>query len=107
MPNGLGRGLGSLIPQKIKKVDALPDEGLSVIDVTSEEDKGKVLSVPPDKIEFNPMQPRSHFSDFNMDELVESIKEYGIIQPLIVTKDGEGYESVSYTHLTLPTILRV
>ena len=95
MPNGLGRGLGSLIPQKIKKVDALPNEGLSVVDVTSEDDRGKVLEVDPGRIEVNPMQPRSQFSDFNMDELVESIKEYGIIQPLIVTRAGDKYELIA------------
>ena len=96
MPNGLGRGLGSLIPQKIKKIDALPEEGLTVVDVTSEDDRGKVLEVNPDKIEVNPMQPRSQFSDFNMEELVESIKEYGIIQPLIVTRaSGDSYELIA------------
>ncbi|MDD5291456.1 MAG: ParB/RepB/Spo0J family partition protein [Patescibacteria group bacterium] len=95
MPNGLGRGLGSLIPQKIKKIDALPEEGISVVDVTSEDDRGKVLEVDPGRIEVNPMQPRSQFSDFNMDELVESIKEYGIIQPLIVTRAGDKYELIA------------
>ncbi len=95
MPNGLGRGLGSLIPQKIKKIDALPDEGLSVVDVTSEDDRGKVLEIEPGRIEVNPMQPRSQFSDFNMEELVESIKEYGIIQPLIVTRSDGGYELIA------------
>ncbi|MDD5071615.1 MAG: ParB/RepB/Spo0J family partition protein [Patescibacteria group bacterium] len=95
MSNGLGRGLGSLIPQKVKKMDALPDEGLSVVDITSEDDRGKVLEVNPDKIQVNPMQPRRQFADFNMDELVESIKEYGIIQPLVVTKKGDEYELIA------------
>ena len=54
-----------------------------------------MLEVDPDRIEVNPMQPRSQFSDFNMDELVESIKEYGIIQPLIVTRSDGGYELIA------------
>jgi ParB family chromosome partitioning protein len=89
MSNGLGRGLSSLIPQKVNK-EAETSSGEAVVDVLSKDDKGKVLQIEPDKISINPMQPRKSFAGHQMDELVESIKRYGIIQPLIVNqKDGE------------------
>lgn len=95
MTNGLGRGLGSLIPQKSKKTEIFSPSGLNRSDFVSENDRNMVLEIDPEKIKVNPMQPRSQFSDFNMDELVESVKEYGIIQPLIVTKSGDGYELIA------------
>ena len=79
MSQGLGRGLNSLIPQKInKKADSH--------DVSSEENKDKVLWIALDKIKVNPMQPRQRFADHRLDELVESIRRYGIIQPLIASE---------------------
>lgn len=73
----LGRGLGSLIPPKIIK-----RETEQALTQTGEQ----VLQIPIDKIEPNPEQPRKHFGHTEMEELINSIKEHGIIQPLIVTK---------------------
>ncbi|MEK7067844.1 MAG: ParB/RepB/Spo0J family partition protein, partial [Patescibacteria group bacterium] len=94
MSNGLGRGLSSLIPQKIKKEGAL-GVGTPVVDVSSPMDKDRILKLEPDKIKINPMQPRKRFSDQQMDELVASIREYGIIQPLIVSGKDGGYELIA------------
>lgn len=94
MSNGLGRGLSSLIPQKVKK-EATTSSGDAVIDVSSEDDRGRVLQINPMEININPMQPRKNFSDHRMDELAESIKQYGVIQPLIVSKTNEGYELIA------------
>jgi ParB family chromosome partitioning protein len=91
MSNGLGRGLGSLIPQKPNKTEIVSEGNGNVVS----DEKNRVLEIEPEKIKVNPMQPRSQFTDFNMDELVESVREYGIIQPLIVTKDGNGYELIA------------
>lgn len=93
MPNGLGRGLSSLIPQKVKKVTTTAS-GEAVVDLTSQIEKDKILHLSPDKIEINPMQPRKKFGDFEMQELADSIKHYGIIQPLIVSKKGQGFELI-------------
>jgi ParB family chromosome partitioning protein len=88
MSNGLGRGLSSLIPPKVKK-EAAMSNGEAVVNVSSKEDKDKVLQIDLDKINFNPMQPRKRFTDYRMEELMESIRRYGIIQPLIVSRvDG-------------------
>jgi len=95
MANGLGRGLSSLIPQKINKVPGAGVAGEAVVLTVSEDEKSRVLKVAPDKISTNPQQPRKNFSEAQLQELVESIKQYGIIQPLIVTKKADGYELIA------------
>jgi len=91
MPNSnLGRGLSSLIPQKVNKIKADTEDAPAVVDITTDTDKDKILKISPEKIKANTMQPRQRFTDINMEELVKSIKTYGIIQPLVVTqKDGD------------------
>jgi len=84
--NSLGRGLSSLIPQKVNRV-ATTSSGDAVINVTSANDKGRVLEVRLEQIEVNPMQPRKSFNEHQLNELAESIKQYGVIQPLIVTQN--------------------
>lgn len=94
MSNGLGRGLSSLIPQKVKKAAEISN-GEALGGVASEDDKGKILNIAPDNIKTNPLQPRSNFSGQAMEELMESIKQYGIIQPLIVSKNNGNYELIA------------
>jgi ParB family chromosome partitioning protein len=94
MSNGLGRGLSSLIPQKVNKV-ATTSSGDAVINVTGASDKGKVLQLKPEQIALNPMQPRKNFNEHQLHELMESIKQYGIIQPLIVTQKNGQYELIA------------
>ncbi|MFA4941231.1 MAG: ParB/RepB/Spo0J family partition protein [Patescibacteria group bacterium] len=91
MSNGLGRGLGSLIPQKSNKTENFSEREGNVIS----DEKNRILEIEPERIKVNPMQPRSQFGDSNMDELVESIREYGVIQPLVVTKSGGEYELIA------------
>lgn len=86
MSNGLGRGLGSLIPQKNDPVITPP---------SSSTIEGEVMRVSPDVIIANPRQPRNNFSDAELNELVQSVREYGIIQPLVVTKTAGGYELIA------------
>ncbi|MEI6596681.1 MAG: ParB N-terminal domain-containing protein, partial [bacterium] len=94
MPNSLGRGLSSLIPQKVNKV-ATTSSGDAVINVASEADRGRVLQLKPEQVGLNPMQPRKNFNEHQLNELVESIKQYGIIQPLIVTQKNGRYELIA------------
>ena len=97
MANGLGRGLGSLIPQKPKKSEASAGEGDGsvAVNVLSSQDKDKIMFVSPDKIIANQMQPRQYFSDTSLNELMDSINTYGIIQPLVVIKKDKGYELIA------------
>lgn len=86
--------MSSLIPQKVKKV-ATAISGEAVVSVVSEADKDRVLQISPDRIQVNPMQPRRNFNEHQLNELIESIKQYGIIQPLIVTQKNGDYELIA------------
>ncbi|MGI6347945.1 MAG: ParB/RepB/Spo0J family partition protein [Patescibacteria group bacterium] len=92
---GLGRGLDSLIPKKIKNqkyVDFdLKDDKTLISDDRSE----KIIKVNPRDIKTNPYQPRKDFDPIALNDLINSIKEHGIIQPLIVSKVGDAYELVA------------
>ncbi len=72
--SGLGRGLESLIP-----IDP------------SATDVGGMRQVPVDRIKTNPDQPRTHFDDESLEELAASMKEVGVLQPIVVTGDESGY----------------
>ncbi len=87
MSNGLGRGLGSLIPQSNTQIHAPID--------TSAIPDAQVQKISPDLIKANPRQPRSNFNDPALAELIQSIREYGIIQPLVVTRVADGYELIA------------
>lgn len=73
----LGRGLGALI----QEADSVDQSG--------------VRNLPIASIKPNPFQPRRQFDDEKLAELAASIKEHGVIQPLIVRERGEGYELVA------------
>lgn len=75
---GLGRGLSSLIP------------GLS-----HDEQENEYAEIETWKVQPNPDQPRKNFDAESLHELVESIKEFGIIQPVLVRKTGEIYQIVA------------
>ncbi len=99
--HGLGRGLASLIPPKKTPSPAdstLPVAGAAVsFSAPSEKDESdRVLQIPVGEIVPNPYQPRLHFSEEKLAELAESIREHGILQPLIVTKNGpHRYELIA------------
>jgi ParB family chromosome partitioning protein len=78
---GLGRGFDSLIP---KNVDA------SVLF----EDQDRVQKIAVGDIVPNAGQPRQHFDDTALAGLADSIKQYGIIQPLVLTPHGAGKYSI-------------
>ncbi len=78
----LGRGLGSLIPQKVTQSPILKN--------VAPEDKGRVYEIPLELIAPNPKQPREIFKHDDLEGLISSIKEHGVLQPIIVTKTGEN-----------------
>lgn len=59
------------------------------------EEKNSSIEIPLDEIRSNPYQPRKTFSDESLNELAESIKEYGVVEPIIVKKSVKGYEIVA------------
>ena len=58
-------------------------------------DKRQVMSLPVESIQPNPNQPRSIFSQAELQELSHSISQLGILQPLTVRKVGDGWELIS------------
>jgi len=85
-PRGLGRGLSALMadvsPEPVGAVEKTP--------------RNAELLVPIEKVIANPEQPRRQFVQVDLDDLTASIKEKGVLQPLIVRpRDGGMYEIVA------------
>lgn len=96
MAQGLGRGLGSLIPKKTMTYGQNPFRA----EVAEEEtvilhDGDRILRISPDKIVVNPQQPRTNFSETALNDLAESIRQHGIISPLLVTKKDDHFELIA------------
>ena len=108
---GLGRGIGALIPtadqserpvdvffpgapkitqdaattaSSAEKTDAAPAPDLTAIPGIT------LIQVDPKKIVPNPRQPRTHFDEDHLAELVHSVREFGVLQPVVVRRNGEG-----------------
>jgi ParB family chromosome partitioning protein len=93
---GLGKGLGALIPQKSQETAVEPRSEVATVSPAPTEEKGSLLHVPIDSVVANTEQPRSTFGHRELEELVESIREHGILQPLTVSpKSGGGYELIA------------
>lgn len=73
----LGRGLGALIPQKQQEASA----GLAEVSI--------------DRISPNPYQPRKTFNEASIEELARSVREHGIVQPLVVTRQGDRFRLIA------------
>lgn len=58
-------------------------------------EKEEVVEIPIDKIQPNPFQPRKHFDQTALEELAESIRMNGVLQPIIVKKIADGYMLVT------------
>jgi len=102
---GLGRGLASLIPPK----KTLPDENNDLSKKEPVQTEGSLVAAPQSeaiskgssveqidvmKVSPNPHQPRKHFNPEKLQELSDSIKQHGILQPIIVSKSGDQYEVI-------------
>ena len=71
---GLGRGLGALIPEAASAVGAT---------------RAGALEIPLSNIKPNPYQPRTEFSTAELAQLAESIREHGVLQPVVVEEGAE------------------
>lgn len=63
--------------------------------ITEQSAQPQVIMVPLEKIEANPQQPRKIFKDEGMEELTGSIKEYGVLQPIILKDEKERYTIIA------------
>ncbi|MFA6357445.1 MAG: ParB/RepB/Spo0J family partition protein [Candidatus Omnitrophota bacterium] len=76
----LGKGLSALIPEKV---------------IDSAIHKEEIIYVQTGQIKANPFQPREVFDQLSIEELAQSIKEKGVIQPLLVRRRGDSYELIA------------
>jgi ParB family chromosome partitioning protein len=76
---GLGKGLDALIPTG----------------ETTSTSAGGVMQIPVEQIQPNPHQPRIHFSETDLSELADSIREHGVLQPLVVMSVDGGYQLIA------------
>jgi ParB family chromosome partitioning protein len=77
----LGRGLGALIPQRQEVLEAYVTPGLA--------------EIPISQIQPNPFQPRKTFNEASIEELARSVRQHGIVQPLVVTRAGDKYKLIA------------
>ncbi|WOO34583.1 ParB/RepB/Spo0J family partition protein [Anaerocolumna sp. AGMB13020] len=86
---GLGKGLDSMIPDKSNTKKNTVNDGNGKIDVSRE------TLIPINEVEPNRKQPRKYFDEDSLHELSDSIKQFGVIQPLIVQKKDKYYEIIA------------
>ena len=94
--NGLGKGLDSLIPNKSEKTVKNPVKSDDIAPKTDEkETKNGEMMIKINQVEPNRDQPRREFDEDSLMELADSIKQFGILQPLIVQKKKDYYEIIA------------
>lgn len=86
---GLGRGVLSLLPQDEQRTASAATANID------EAAKTGIVELPLTEIEPNPNQPRRNFLEDEMATLVESIRQYGVIQPIVVCKMDDKYQIVA------------
>ena len=84
----LGKGLEQLFTNNVINFDNFEKEIVT-------ENKKDVTMINLDEIRSNPYQPRKTFNEDSLKELAASIKEYGVVQPVIVKKSIKGYELIA------------
>lgn len=85
---GLGRGLDAILQS--------PETDITSTDISGNYVAGAIAQIDIDKIETNPFQPRTDFDEAALNELAESIKNQGVIQPVTVRKMGyDKYQLIS------------
>ena len=85
----LGRGLEELFNIEDINYNKLEEKIMETVD------ENEVKELPLSKLRVNPYQPRKTFNEESLKELAESIKEHGVIQPIIVKKSIKDYEIIA------------
>lgn len=89
----LGKGLEQLFNSEPLNLDTLNNYEKEVVETAS--NNGDIVSIKLDDIRSNPHQPREYFDEDALRELADSIKEHGVIEPVIVKKSIKGYDLVA------------
>ena len=85
----LGKGLEQLFSNEVIDFDNFEKK---IVNETKDSD---IVEIPLTEIRSNPYQPRKEFDEKSLTEFAESIKEHGVIQPIIVKKSIKGYEIIA------------
>ena len=88
----LGKGLEQLFNSEPLNLDTLNNYEKEIVETAKKSD---ILEISLDEIRSNPHQPREYFDEESLRELSESIKDHGIIEPIIVKKSIKGYDLVA------------
>ena len=80
--SGLGRGLTALIPSTDETEEPVDSLGLQ--------------ELPIESIRPNPLQPRQMFDAESLQGLIESVRELGVLQPVLVRSTEQGYELIAW-----------
>lgn len=91
---GLGRGIGSLIPEGDRAAVDVFFGSAATIPNLVEVPGAKFALIDPNLISPNPQQPRSVFEVEAFEELVHSVKEFGVLQPIVVRPTQGGFELI-------------
>ena len=92
---GLGKGLSSLIPGadiETTTSNNYTNTNIQTKEVVKEVKINEPLMVKTRDIDPNKSQPRKNFDEEALKELADSIRQYGIVQPIVVRKNGKRYE---------------
>ncbi len=97
---GLGRGLGAIFGEEVVKENKEETEKKAKAKAEAKaaeemDEKGRILMLKLDLVQPNKEQPRKTFDEEKINELAESIKNYGVLQPLLVQKNGSFYEIIA------------
>lgn len=95
---GLGKGLGAIFGDDVMEArqESLAKEQPSKNSTKKEqEEPGKEIFLKISQIEPNQGQPRKEFNPESIGELADSMKQYGVLQPLLVQKKGDHYEIIA------------
>jgi len=79
-PRGLGKGLNAIIGADI---------------VSEVIDRPRAIEIPVDRLSPNPFQPRRSFTEEGLEQLAESIRRHGVLQPIVVRRSGDGYQLIA------------
>ena len=94
LKRGLGKGLDSLIPTNVMMESEVKHSTVSTAS-SPEEEKDGTLMVKLSKVEPNREQPRKNFDEDSLQELAESLKQFEMLQPILVQNRGDYYEIIA------------